>query len=128
MESHGSIYLPVGLKSLQDVTEIPDDRVALDFGGELLEFALRLFDANCGSLGTAVRKCDCFDNPNAVLKALEVVARPTNRAESELKRARVWIERAIPQVAARLEKGQRECVMGIPTLDIDVRFISRRSQ
>ena len=108
MGSHESIYLPVGLKSLQDVTEIADDRVALDFGGELLESALRLFDSNCGSLRTAVRKCDCYDNPKAVLRALEVAARPSNRAEGELKRARVWIERAIPQVAARLEKGQRE--------------------
>lgn len=128
MESHGPIYLPVGLKSLQDVSEIADERVALDFGKKLLEFALRLFDANCGSLGTTVRKCDCFDNPKAVLLALEVAARPSNRAEAELKRTRVWIERAIPQVAARLEKGQRDCVMGIPTFNIDVRSTPRGSR
>lgn len=123
MESHESISLPFGLQSLQSVTKIADHGDALDLGGRLLEFALRLYDASRSPLGTAVRKCDCFDNHKAVLLALEVAARPSNRAEGELKSARVWIERATYQVAARLPKGQRECVIGISALDVEARFL-----
>lgn len=128
MEPHESISLPDGLKSLHDMTEIADNWVALDLGGRLLEFALKLEAVNGGSMVTQARKRDCFDNPKAVQLALEVAATPSKRTEVELERARVWIERAIHDVATRLPKGQRECVIGISALNVDARFVPSRDR